>query len=98
MNTCDICGLAGEDTNNIIFMCPFARAFWMRIGVNPNMIAAVQELWTSTAPLGVPMETLSTTLLLGTVWELWKHGDMVFRSQAPNVEHLLAACREIVEL
>jgi len=41
----------------------------------------------------MPREAASTFLLL-CCWELWKHSDVVFRSQAPNVEHLQPAERQ----
>lgn len=76
-------GLAGENADPIITQCPFARAFWMRTGWNPDMIAACARTVDLHSPARCTQGPKEALLLC--FWELWKHSDVVFRSQGTEV-------------
>jgi hypothetical protein len=93
---CDICGAQEEDADHIVSRCPFARAFWRRIGWRLQDIAPVTQLWTTCTPSSTPRAAASPLILL-YCWELWKHRhDVVFRHLPPDVNRLVATCKETI--
>lgn len=92
--TCDVCGNDDETADHIISQCPFVKAFWRRIGWDPNGIAPVAELWKMTAPYAVPVVAKNSPILL-FCWQLWKHRhDVVFRTLPPNLNRLASTIKE----
>lgn len=83
-DACDICGGGPETADHIVSGCPFAQAFWRRIGWRPEDIANVQCLWESQAPVAIPKMAHSSLILL-LCRELWKHRhDVLFRRMPPR--------------
>ena len=95
----DICGAPEETADHIMSGCPFARSFWRHIGWHADAIAPVDELWKSTPALRHVPGPAVISLILLCCWELWKHrNDVVFRGLAPNLNRIMAACKEEIAL
>ncbi|CAM0954816.1 unnamed protein product [Alopecurus aequalis] len=90
---CAICGADAENTDHIVFSCPFARTFWEAIG-SPRVHAADEGARSCPLPPAAP-ETTASTLRLLCLWHPWKHRNgVVFNRNSPSLSSLLKNCRD----
>lgn len=95
---CELCQLATESSEHLIFQCTVARQFWEHLGFQGLPLPLVTELWNMPRPPAVPPQHYSTFLLL-CCWNIWNHRhDVVFRHQAPSLSRLLSSCKQAARL
>lgn len=92
---CPICGAVLETADHMIFVCPFARAFWRSVGIEVAgrgyHVGALQDLDVRV----VAGNAATAPFILLCCWQLWKHRNaVVFRAEPPSLARLLGSCRE----
>ena len=88
---CDICRAASETASHICFLCPFARQFWMTIGIDP-LIYDVRQLG-RLRPNGNLPELHHQVFYLLCLWALWNHRhDVVFCNLDASVPAAISKC------
>lgn len=90
--SCEVCGASEETADHILFQCPFAVAFWNKLGlplldgISASIIHTIQNVQR------VPEKQYSMFVAL-CCWQLWKRRNaVIFRGEHSSLRHLLILC------
>jgi hypothetical protein len=97
-STCELCKVAPETSEHLIFHCPVANQLWTLVLGSPMSFPPINELWNLSRPPSLPPKHYNTFVLL-CCWCIWNHRhDVVFRQMRPCLQRLSTACRQTCHL
>jgi hypothetical protein len=96
--TCEICQLAEETPEHIIFGCTTANDVWQRLGMQSITSLDAGSIHTVVATGDVPTTELPTFVAL-VCWQLWKSRNAkIFRNETNSPQQVLLLCKTSAEL